>query len=114
MADHLTIIEAAKYLNRSTKTVRKYIKDGKLTAISDEIPGGHRWIIPLESLEALLASPPTSKGITMVDVQVVTPPQMGMEVLENLVMGMETRLLEAIDRRLEGVLERKKPWWKFW
>jgi excisionase family DNA binding protein len=113
--NHLTIIEAAKYLNRSTKTIRKYIKDGKLTAVMDEIPGGHRWMIPVESLEAFLVSPSTSNGITTVELQGVAPPQMGMEVLENLIMGMEVRLLEAIDARLEG-MEKKKPsfWARLW
>ena len=121
---HLTIIEAAKYLNRSTKTIRKYIKDGKLTAIMDEIPGGHRWMIPVESLEAFLVSPSTSNGITTVELQGVAPPQMGMEALQGLLLGLAegqevtakeiAQLHEKLDE-IRGMLmeqvQKKPSWW---
>jgi excisionase family DNA binding protein len=51
---YLTVLEAAKYLNKSDKTIRKYITTGKLKGIVWENgPFGERQMIPLEALERL-------------------------------------------------------------
>jgi excisionase family DNA binding protein len=126
MSQHLTIIEAAKYLNRSTKTIRKYIKDGKLKAIMEPAQFGNRYVIPLEALEAFKSTPLTHTP-TIENQLVEVPPALPVEALENLIMGMEGRLLEAIeerlaarDKRLEEVLGRmeNRKWWQqlfpFW
>lgn len=121
--NHLTIIEAAKYLNRSTKTVRKYIKDGKLPSIMEPAQFGNRYVIPLEALEAFEKEFTHTLPVLNQQMKVSPiPPLEALEVMENMMMSMEARLLEAIeerlaarDKRLEEVLERmRRPWWKLW
>jgi len=126
MSQHLTIIEAAKYLNRSTKTIRKYIKDRKLKAIMEPAQFGNRYVIPLEALEAFKEESLTHTP-TIENQLVEVTPTLPLEAIESLLEAnrQATREdLQALKREiiaavLEGMRKEKKPlirrfvdWWR--
>lgn len=51
----ISIVEAAKRLNCSTRQVRRYLKDGKLTAEMSPGKYGMQWNVSRGSLNALLS-----------------------------------------------------------
>ena len=124
----LTIIEAAKYLNRSTKTIRKYIKDGKLTAIMEPAQFGNRYVIPLEVLEAFKEESLTHIPTMEIQQLEVSTPQ-PLEALQGLLLGLSegqevtakeiAQLHEKLDE-IRGMLmeqvQKEKPslWARLW
>jgi excisionase family DNA binding protein len=94
---HLTIIEAAKALNLSVPTVKRYIYEGRLK--SAKLPGGqHR--IPETEIERLLS--PEAAEPSPLDEGETTPPSPNdrIEVLERWVTELEAeleRLAVALD-----------------
>ena len=106
MMKYLTIIDAAKYLGRSTKTVRNYIKSGKLNAVMEDSPFGHRYVIPLEELQKMKDGDCPSDVKPVESILEVIQPNLPLEPVENMVIGVEKRLLEAMESRMEALEER--------
>lgn len=126
---YLNIHQAAAQLGKSTKTVRKYIKDGKLQAVKENTPYGSQYLIPLEAITSMLnPANPTEKGMEALP-EVTNLPSIPtpLEAIENMLLGVEgrmiktmqeyqqnreDRLLEAIERLEVRVEELSLPWWK--
>ena len=128
---YLNIHQAAAKLCKSTKTVRKYIKDGKLQAIKENTPYGSQYLIPLEAITSILnKNILDEKGMEALP-EVTNLPSIPtrLDRLESLLLGMEAsrqeyqqkredRLLEAIERleaRVEEMSKKKPPpFWRRW
>lgn len=133
----LTLLEAEKWLKEqghpcSTKTLRKYINNGRLPKRVEMSKHGNRYMLTEDELRTLF-----EHGTSMVPAE-ATPTMPTMEEyrrtletsIENTLLSMESRLLEQIDARLEARdkllleairtrQEEKKPllrrfveWWK--
>ena len=50
-ADHLSLAEAADYIHRSTRTVRRWVEEGRLPNAKRVV---QRLLIPREDLDALV------------------------------------------------------------
>jgi hypothetical protein len=103
---YLTVLEAAKYIGKSDKTIRKYITTGKLKGIVwDDGPYGKRQMIPIPALDALKDehTPTHLEGLEPLEVE--NPETTELITVEGRKFLLES--MEAImDKRLEGMEER--------
>ena len=114
----LTIAQAAKSLGVSTRTVRRFIKSGKIKA--DLVPGpfGQEYRIP-ELPSALRRREPVDNTTGQTPVQ--TPVQV-MDIIrelqeKNLALAAQLGVATERVRNLENEVRlltaaRKRPWWK--
>ncbi|MFA4834879.1 MAG: helix-turn-helix domain-containing protein [Dehalococcoidia bacterium] len=129
MPEMLTIAQVAKLTGKSTKTIRNYIKTGRLKAIMEPSPFGHRYVIAADTLEGLQCQTPTLP-LEPLETQLtpVLPLETTLEALEkrmeDRLVTLENRIVERVegrlaerDRRLDEFIgewleEKKKPsWW---
>jgi excisionase family DNA binding protein len=122
---YLNIHQAAAQLGKSTKTVRKYIKDGKLAHVKENTVYGSQYLIPLEAVESLLnIAGPAETGMEVLpegkSVSSIVEP---LQAIESLLLGMEAsrqeydksrddKLLQAIERLEARVEEMSRPWYR--
>lgn len=116
---YLTVLEAAKFIEMSDKTIRKYIKSGKIDGVIWEpSPFGPRQMIPLESLVPLVKRNSTGgsplEGLEPLEVESVPMEHPSSTALvptydaHNMLAlfkehtkGMESRLEARLEERLE-------------
>ncbi len=114
---YLTVLEAAKFLGRSDKTVRKYITTGKITGVVWENgPYGRRQMLPLEALEVVknsfnspTRSPEGLETLEKVGSNALVPmyDAKNMIALLNKAMEEQAATLERRLESLEGGLETR-------
>jgi short subunit dehydrogenase-like uncharacterized protein len=131
---YLSIKGSQKWLEEhgkkiSDKTLRKYIREKKITAIWDfDAKYGNRYMIEVASLAGLV-SPVNFQGTDETLPEVVPSPramELTVEGLEKALEALENRIVERVearlaerDRRLDEFIgewreKKKRPWWAFW
>lgn len=135
--ESMDIREAAQYLQKSERTLRRYLQAGKLEHSKEPLPaGGFRYLISLQSLELLRASLDTGKGghagIDMSSLDGLPAQVQGLQELVQAQaeqIGQLSALVERLSLQLEQVIpalppapeerekleqfqQRRSPWWR--
>jgi len=115
--EQLTVKGAAAQLQRSERSVRRYLHEGRLEAERVDIPaGGWRWLITPASVDALskeLQRPASRAGIAGVDELTAE-----VQALRGVVEA-QSEQIAALQRSIQGLLPpatvetpKKRPWYK--
>jgi len=115
-----SIKEAAELLGKSDKTIRRYLKDGKLMAERVPRPGGFSWRV-LEIPDEMLPSPPHEEvghlpgQVTMESAQAILNQ---LRVKDDQIAALQIQL-NQVTSLLTDVMQRQKlleapkvPWWR--
>jgi excisionase family DNA binding protein len=113
----LTIAEAAKSLGVSSRTVRRFIKSGKIKAELAEGPFGPEYRI-LELPPALSKSKSVDKTPAQTSIQTPIPV---MEIIRDLQeknlalaaqLGAATERIRSLEHEVKLLTAARHPWWK--
>jgi len=132
--ESLDIKEAAHYLQKSERTLRRYLQAGKLEHSKEPLPaGGFRYLISQQSLELLRSELDTGKGrhagVDMSGLDGLTAQVQGLQELvqaqadqigqlhatvERLSLQLEQVIpaLPPAPEELEQIQRRQLPWWR--
>ena len=121
----LTIAEAARSLGVSSRTVRRYVKSGKIHAESVLGPFGQEYRIlelPVEFRKSKPVdnTPSQSSGQTSGQTSVQTPVQV-IDIIRELQeknlalaaqLGVATERIRNLEKDMRLLTAAKQPWWK--
>lgn len=133
--ESLDIKGAAQYLQKSERTLRRYLQAGKLEHSKEPLPaGGFRYMISQQSLELLRSELDTGKGrhagLDMSGLDGLPAQVQGLQELVQAQaeqIGQLSALVERLSLQLEQVIpalppapeerekleqQRRSPWWR--
>ncbi len=122
---YLSIAEAAERLGKSTRTVRRWIQQGKLKAELQPGPYGEEYRIPAEVITTAqevtevvkIEKPASSQDLALAIAKTIEQRDKGLREELTRISGQVERLADLLEeqgKQMAREKEQRRPWWKFW